>query len=186
MEDSDIIALYWARADHAIAETAAKYGRYLASIAINILHSPEDSEECVNDTYLHTWNAIPPNRPSVLRTWLGRITRNLSLDRYKNHHAQKRGGGQAALLLSELEDCIPAPAHTNHPVEEQQLAESISHFLHSQKQEARQLFVRRYWFGDPITAIAQRFHLSEAKVKSSLFRTRQKLQKYLEQEGLLP
>lgn len=109
MEDSEIIQLYWDRSEQAIAETSGKYGPFLCRIAWNILRSHDDAEECVNDTYLRTWNAIPPARPGAFRTWLGRITRNLSLDRWNRERAQKRGGDETALLLGELESCVPSP-----------------------------------------------------------------------------
>jgi len=114
MNDTEILDLYWARSESAISETAQQYGSYCASIAINILRNKEDAEECVNDAYLKAWNAIPPQRPTVLSSFLGRITRNLSFDKYKARKAQKRGGDETALLLSELEDCIPAARTVPH------------------------------------------------------------------------
>lgn len=178
-----ILNLYWERSESAISETAAKYGHYCGTIAMNILHSREDSDECVNDTYLKAWNAIPPERPNVFSTFLGRITRNLSLDKFKARNAQKRGG-EAALLLRELEDCIPSRGRVEDEVEATLLAESIDRFLSGIGCEGRVIFIRRYWYADTIADIAGRFQLSESKVKSNLFRTRNKLKNYLEKEGI--
>ena len=179
-----IIELFWSRSEQAITETSRKYGSFLMGIARNILSSHEDAEECVNDTYLNTWNAIPPARPGVFRCWLGRITRNLSIDRYHHLRTKKRGGGETALLLSELEYCIPSGESVERHLEEQELAGVISSFLRQQTQESRIYFVRRYWYGDGLAQIADRFGVTESKVKSSLFRTRKALKAYLEKEGV--
>lgn len=184
MEDSKIIDLYFNRTESAISETSLKYGNYLECISWNILSNSEDAAECVNDTYLHAWNAIPPNRPSAFRVWLGTITRNLSFDRYKKLRAQKRDCSRAELLLSELSECIPAPVNIEKVMEDQEIAQLISGFLQRLKQENRIIFLRRYWFGDSIAQISQRFYISESKVKSSLFRTRKLLRRYLEKEGV--
>lgn len=184
MEDSKIIDLYFNRSETAITETSLKYGNYLGCISRNILYNNEDAAECVNDTYLHAWNAIPPSRPSAFRIWLGTITRNLSFDRYKKQRAQKRGRNEAELLLSELSECIPAPANIEKAMEDQEIAQLISGFLQKQSQENRIIFLRRYWYGDSILQISRRFSISESKVKSSLFRTRNLLRRYLEKEGV--
>ena len=183
-EDEKIIELYWQRDQQAIQETAGKYGIFLHSIAWNILRSHGDAEECVNDTYLRTWNAIPPARPSAFRTWLGRIVRNLSLDRWKQGRTQKRGGGEMELLLGELDGCVPSPRCTESHLEDQEVASLISAFLRRLPWEARVIFLRRYWFGDDLAAIAARLGCGQGKVKSSLFRTRNALRTYLEQEGV--
>ena len=184
MDDSQIIDLYWLRSENAIRETSAKYGPYLGSIARNIVRCEEDAEECVNDTYLHTWNAIPPNRPNRFRVWLGRIARNLSLDCWKRAHAQKRGSGGAEVLLSELEDCLPAPHGVERELEDEELATLISAFLRGQRKENRLYFLRRYWYGESLEQIARRFEVSQGAVKSALFRTRNALRAYLEEEGV--
>lgn len=184
MEDGQIIELYFVRSENAIRETADKYGRYLGSIAHNIVHSAEDAEECVNDTYLHTWNAIPPTRPTAFQIWLGKITRNLSLDVWKRQRAQKRGGGGVELLLSELEDCIPSGENVERHLEDAALAGLISDFLRTQRQESRVYFLRRYWYGESLAQIAERFDVGEGAVKSALFRTRRGLKDYLEREGV--
>ena len=124
MEDTEIIDLYWQRDQRAIDETHGKYGGFLAGIAWNILRSHSDAEECVNDTYLRTWNAIPPARPSAFRAWLGRIVRNLSLDRWKQSRTAKRGGDGMEVLLGELDDCVPEPHGTEKTMEDQEIASS--------------------------------------------------------------
>lgn len=184
MEDNLIIELFWSRSEQAISETSKKYGSFLLGIARNILSSHEDAEECVNDTYLNTWNAIPPSRPNAFRCWLGRITRNLSIDRYHYLHTQKRGGGETAMILSELEYCIPSDETVERHLEEAQLAGLISSFLKEQTKESRIYFVRRYWYGDTLAQIAARYGVTQSKVKSSLFRTRRALQAFLEKEGV--
>ena len=183
MEDGQIIDLYWNRDQQAIRETEGKYGALLNRIAWNLLHSREDAEECVSDTYLRAWNAIPPTRPAFLRTWLGRVTRNLSLDRWKRREAEKRGGG-AELLLGELEDCLPAPGGPERTVEDQELAELLNGFLRGISREGRAMFLRRYWYGESVAEVAAALRCGEGKVKSSLFRTRKALAAYLEKEGI--
>ena len=181
MEDGRILELYWDRDQRAIPETAGKYGRMLHGIAWNLLHSREDAEECVNDTYLRAWEAIPPARPGSFRTWLGRITRNLSLDRWKSLRAEKRGGGAEA-LLGELQDCLPA--RPGRSVEDLELAELLNVFLRGLSREGRAVFLRRYWYGESVAEVAAALGCGEGKVKSSLFRSRKALREYLEKEGI--
>lgn len=184
VEDIEIIELYWQRSEMAIKETDGKYGNYCKSIVQNILHNKEDTEECVNDTWLHTWNSIPTERPYEFRTWLGRIARNLAFDRYRKMTAKKRGGKEMDVLLSELEDCIPSAQTVEKELEDAELADLINHFLKKQKKENRMIFVRRYYYSDSVKQIAERFGISESKVKSSLFRVRNGLKAYLEREGI--
>lgn len=184
MEDSAIIDLYWSRDQRAIAETAGKYGSFLHSLVWNILRSRSDAEECVNDTYLRAWNAIPPARPAAFRAWLGRIARNLSLDRWKQARAQKRGGDGMEVLLGELDACVPAPHGTEAALEDRELAALISAFLRKLPAESRIIFLRRYWYGQELRDIAGGLGCGQGKVKSSLFRTRKALRAYLEQEGV--
>jgi RNA polymerase sigma-70 factor (ECF subfamily) len=179
-----ILDLYWARSESAISETALKYGRYCAQIAMNILQNSEDTGECVNDTYLNAWNAIPPQRPIIFSSFLGKITRNLSLNKYKEQRAKKRGGHEIALVLDELEDCIPSGCAVEAEYEAGVIAKAIDSFLFSIDAESRIIFVRRYWYADTIIEIASRFKISESKVKSTLFRTRNKLKIHLEKEGV--
>lgn len=185
MEDTEIIELYWQRSETAIKETDGKYGSYCKSIVHNILQNREDTEECINDTWLHTWNAIPTERPYEFRTWLGRIARNLAFDRYRKITAKKRGGHEVDILISELEDCIPSAQTVEKELEDAELAGLISSFLKKQKKESRIIFVRRYYYSDSIKQIAERFGISESKVKSSLFRIRNGLKVYLEREGIV-
>lgn len=184
MEDCAIIDLYWKRDETALLESDRKYGAFCRAIARNILAHQEDAEECVNDTWLRAWNAMPPARPSPLRTFLGRITRNLSLDRYRAARAQKRGGGDVELLLDELGQCVPAGDSVEGTFDAKETAKVISRFLEGLPPVQRQLFLRRYWFGDDIGAIARRFAMREGTVKSSLFRLREKLRRVLEEEGV--
>ena len=183
MEDSAIIDLYWSRDQRAIEETAGKYGSFLHTLVWNILRSRGDTEECVNDTYLRTWNAIPPARPGAFRTWLGQITRNLSLDRWKAERTQRRGGG-AEILLGELEECVPAPRGVEQQLEDQEIASLISVFLRRLPAGSRRVFLQRYWYGQDLKEIAAEQGCSVGKVKSSLFRTRKALRAYLEEEGI--
>lgn len=184
MTDAEIIELYWMRSESAITRTAVRYGMFCMKISMNILSNKEDAEECVNDTYLRTWNALPPERPNSLSAFLGRITRNLSLDKYKARKAQKRGEGETALLLSELDELIPSGSNVENAVDESVLGELIDNFLSGIGKDDRIVFVRRYWYGDSISDITQRFKVSESKIKTGLFRTRQKLKDYLEKEGV--
>ncbi len=184
MEDSTIIDLYWAREERALHETEAKYGGYCHSIAHNILQNREDSEECVSDTWLHAWNAMPPQRPSILSSFLGRITRNLSFDRCRRQKAEKRGGGALPLALDELAECVSAPGRVDETLEAQELAEAIDRFLRQLPERECSLFLRRYWYVESIQTIAARYQLRENTVKSMLFRTREKLRRYLAGEGI--
>ena len=191
MEDSQIIDLYWERSQDAITQTRTKYGRLLVSIALRILKSMEDAEECESDTYLRAWESMPPQRPSVLAAFLGRITRNLSLDRYDAMHAQKRGGSQVPLLLDELEECIGsgsiaggAGAGVSQVDESVELRLILNRFLESQTQTARKIFVRRYWFGDSVRDIADAYDMGESRVKMTLMRTRNALREFLQKEGV--
>ncbi len=183
MEDTKIIDLYWQRDQSAVSATAGKYGGFLHTVSWNILKSHTDAEECVNDTYLRAWNAIPPERPNALRAWLGRVTRNLSLDRWKADRAARRGGGME-MLLGELEECVPDRQGPEQRVEEQELAALISRFLRWQSEDNRYIFLRRYWYGEDIAAIARSLGCGESRVKSALFRTRGALRAFLEKEGI--
>jgi len=184
MEDKEIIELYLTRAETAIENTSLKYGNYCFTIANNILKSYQDAEECVSEAYLKTWSNIPPIIPTSLRAFLGKITRNLSLDRYKFNRREKRSGGIFELLLDELEECIPDKVSAASVISLQFTSSVIDDWLELQKEDYRVLFVRRYWYSDSIAAIADRFGQSESKVKSVLFRMRKSLKLYLEKEGV--
>lgn len=183
MEDKEIVDLYFERNEDAIKETSKKYGHYCYSIANNILHSYEDSIECVNDTYLKTWNAIPPHRPLVLSIFIGKITRRLSIDRWRHNSAEKRMGDEFAVSLDELENCLGKDT-VKEELDEQYLSEKLDEFLSKLKKEERMIFVCRYWYFDQVKEIAERFSLSESGVKMSLKRTRDKLRIFLEKEGI--
>jgi len=182
MEDEAIIQLYFDRAERAIAETKQKYGRLCRSIAYGILRSSEDAEECENDTYWSAWDAMPPARPSVLSAFLGKITRNLSLDRYEYLHAQKRGGGEIPSLLDELAECVPDTGSAD-VLSDLALKELLNGFLSGLGEDARRIFLRRYWFGDSVAEIAARYRFSVSKVKMSLLRSRRELEQILQKEG---
>ena len=184
MDDEKIIALYRERNENAIKETKLKYGRYCRTIANNILHSHEDAEECENDTYFDAWNAIPPQIPLHLSVFLGTITRRIALDKWRKASADKRGGGETIISLSELEECIPEQKTIDEEIETQRLAEILSYFLKALSESESNLFIRRYFYFDSIAHIAARYGFTQSKVKMSLKRTREKLRIYLEKEGI--
>ena len=183
MNDEEIVGLYWQRNESAIAETERKYGAYLTKIAYNILADAEDSRECVNDTYMRAWSSMPENRPSVLSAYLGKLARRLSIDRIRERGAEKRRASEYAVSLSELADTFSGGDTTESACEAARLGEAISSFLHGLPDEARNLFIIRYYYFDSVKAAAAACKMSEAKAKSMLFRTRQKLRDYLEREG---
>ena len=183
MEDHKIIELFFERNENAISETERKYGRYLSKIAYNILFDFEDSKECVNDTYMKTWNSIPPQQPKFLSVFLGKITRNLAIDVFRRKHAEKRGNSEYALSLSELDECIPDKFSAENKFEQNELSESINRFLASLSKENHDIFLCRYFYSDSIKEIASFFGTSESKIKSSLFRSRKALKEHLEKEG---
>lgn len=184
MEDGQIVDLYWARSERAIAETASKYGKYCYSIAYNILANHHDAEESVNDAYLGAWNSMPPHRPVVLSTYLGKITRRTAIKKWQKQQAAKRGGGEIVLALEELEDCIPAGQSIEGEMEAAELGKVISAFVMRLPQTERSVFLCRYWYLDAMTDICEQFGFSQSKVKSMLHRTRKKLRVYLKKEGL--
>ncbi len=184
MDDNSIVELYWERNENAIEETQKKYGRYCYSIAFNILNNQEDAEESVNDTYLNAWSSMPPQRPNVLSAFLGRITRNISLNKWKCRTAEKRGGGQADIVLDELQDCVPSKESVEEEIEVKELAGIIDKFLRGLPKEERNIFLCRYWYMDSIADICKQFGYGESKVKMKLLRTRKKLMEKLEKEGV--
>ena len=184
MDDGQIIDLYWARSETAISETANKYSKYCHAIAFNILHSNEDSEECVNDTYMRAWDAMPPKRPNRLSTFLGKITRNLSLNKYEKYAAEKRGCGQVPLALDELQDCVPAAGNVEQTIEDAELIAIFNRFLAALPTDTRKVFMQRYWYLCPIKEIAEDYSFSESKVKMTLLRARNELKQILEKEGI--
>ncbi|NLC67456.1 MAG: RNA polymerase sigma factor [Clostridiaceae bacterium] len=184
MDDKQIVDLYWVRSEKAITETANKYGKYCYYIAYNILYNNNDSEECVNDTYLKAWNVIPPQRPNKLSTFLGKITRNLALDRYRYNSREKRRGSQVPLIIDELAECISATGNIEHIIDEMVLVDCLNRFLAMLPAETRKIFMRRYWYFSPIKDIAKDFSISKSNVKMTLLRARNKLKQLLEKEGI--
>ncbi len=183
MQDERIVALYWQRDETAIRETEQKYGRYLSKIAHNILSDWEDSRESVNDTYLKAWHSMPPHKPSVLATYLGKITRQLSIDRFRARNREKRQASEYAVSLSELEDCVSNGNATEEGTDLHLLAEAINSYLSTLPAEARNTFVGRYYFLDSVREVAAYCGMSESKAKSMLYRTRIGLRNHLEREG---
>ncbi|MBE6567495.1 MAG: sigma-70 family RNA polymerase sigma factor [Ruminococcaceae bacterium] len=181
MEDEKIIILYWERNENAIRESQMKYGKYCYAVAYNILHSHEDSEECVNDTWHSAWKTIPPQRPSKLRAFLARITRNIAIDRYRYASAQKRGA-EVESVMDEYWECIP---NGDAPIaDELVLKEAINSFLASLDTRTRVIFMRRYWYSMSVKDIADSMRLSQSHISIILHRTRSKFKDYLTEKGV--
>lgn len=185
MTDLQIVDLYWQRNSDAISYSAQKYGGYCHSVARNILSSFQDTEECVNDTWVGAWNSMPDQRPHNLRAFLGTITRRIACSRLRMDYAQKRGSGQIPLILDELDACLPTAPNVAQIVEAKQLEQAINAFVHTLPQQDCNIFLRRYWFAESIDQIARRYDILPSTIKSSLYRSRRKLRAYLEKEDLL-
>lgn len=185
MEDAQIVSLYWDRDESAIRETETKYARYLTKIACNILNDVEDSRESVNDTYLAAWDSMPPHRPGILSAYLAKLTRRISIDRFRYRTRDKRMGSEYALSLEELGDCVCGGDTTQEAVNEKLLADAIGIYLRLLPENARTAFVGRYYFLDPLKEVAAYCGMSESKAKSLLYRTRVGLKEYLRKEGYL-
>ena len=183
MEDEQIVTLYWQRSEAAIRETEIKYDCYLTKIAYNILSDAEDSRESVNDTYLAAWNSMPPHRPGVLSTYLGKLTRRISIDCFRRRTRQKRGGSEYEISLSELGDCVSGGNTTEEIINVRLLADAIGIYLRLQSEEARTAFIGRYYFLDSVKEVAAYCGISESKCKTLLYRTRVGLKEYLRGEG---
>lgn len=183
MEDAQILELYFARDEQAVVETDKKYGGYCFTLANSILNSVLDAEETVSDTYLKTWNAIPPKKPAVLKMFLAKITRNLAFSRWRSDNAQKRGGGEMELVLEELSGCLAAPGAVEDGIHAQELAKTIRAFLNTLPAREQDIFLRRYFFVEESEAIARRYGMRKATVQRTLSRTREKLKIYLTKEG---
>lgn len=184
MEDKEIIKLFWNRSENAIRETTKKYGKYCYYIAYKILYNVQDSEECVNDTYLKTWENIPPHKPDRLSVYLGKITRNLALNKWDYYYAAKRGKGQAVFILEELKECIPSSQTTEQIVDEIHFTDILNRYLASLSRQKRIIFVRRYWYMCSVKEISRDFELSESKIKMILLRLRKDFRDYLRNEGI--
>lgn len=183
MDDQLILDLYFARSESAISETAAKYGPYCYSIAWNILNNNEDAEESVSDTYLAAWNVIPPRRPNIFAAFLAKITRRLSIDRWRSRSAYKRGGGEIDLVLEELDYCVTSGDTPELALQRKELARSVNRFLEALPEVERSIFLCRYWYLDPVNRIAENFGFTPSKVTSLLHRLRGRLRSHLEKEG---
>lgn len=183
MEDYKIVALYWKKDENAINETSRKYGAYCFAIADNILHNKEDSEECVNDTWLKAWNAMPPQRPTKLQIFLAKITRNLSFNRFNARSAEKRGGGEIILVLDELAECLASETDIASEYEAKELGQCIRSFVRLLSERDGNIFVRRYFFTESISQIARKYGLTENNIMVILSRTRKKLKVHLVKEG---
>ena len=183
MDDKGIVDLSFSRKQDAISQTDKKYGRYCYSIAYNILTNKEDAEESVSDTYMTAWSTIPPRRPSVLSTFLGKITRQIAIDRWRERSASKRGGGEVTLALEELEECIAGHQNLEMEFERTELLRAYVKFLDTLPVTERRVFLCRYWYVDSIDSISEKFGFSQSKVKTMLYRTRKKLRKALWEEG---
>lgn len=184
MEDSGILELYFLRSEQALRESDRKYGAYCGAIAYGILQNREDTEETVNDTWLSAWNAIPPRRPECLKGFLGRITRNGAIDRWRRRTAEKRGG-EMVLALEELGECIPSGDNVEQQVQAAELGKVLEAFLQTLPEERRRMFLMRYWYLAPIREIAQRLGWTEGRVRTALHRIRKQLLVYLQERGML-
>ncbi len=184
MEDERIIEMFFARDENAIAELTRKYGSPLRSISMNILHSAQDAEECLNDACLKIWNCIPPDRPERLLAFIAKIMRNLSINKWKQQRTARRGGGEVPLVLSELEECIPGGCTVDQELDRAELSAALSRFLTGLPEIKRTVFLRRYWYLVPVKDIAEQLGMSESRAKSMLARTRNALRKFLEKEGI--
>lgn len=183
MDDKLIIELYFKRDETAIDETGKKYGAFCHRIAINILNIREDAEECVNDTYSTVWKKIPPEIPQSFQAFLGRITRNLSISRFRANRAKKRYNG-AEVLLSELEDCIPSSENVEQIIDEKQLSEFIDSWLDSLSADDRALFVRRYWYGDAVKTLSHECGCTQGQMAQRMLKLRKNLKAFLESKGV--
>ena len=184
MKDCEIVDLYWRRDEEAIAATRDRYGSYLFRIALGILSGIPDSEECVNDTYLGAWNSMPPHRPAVLQTYLGKLTRRLAIDRYRKNSAQKRGGGQVEASVEELSTCLPDQVSLEQEIEYRELTAALDRFLGALSPEKRRVFLLRYWYALSIAEISARMGYRETKTVNMLSRIRKSLKSHLEQEEI--
>lgn len=178
MEDNRIIELYFARDEQAIRHTAEKYGAYCMAVSMNVLNSEPDAEECVSDTYIKTWNTIPPTRPESLKLFLGKIVRNLSINRWRSWHSEKRNR-DLEVSMTELEDCLPDPGDGDRG----ELVSLINEFLENQTKTDRVIFVQRYWYSLSAARIGQEMGISENAVWVRLHRTRERLRQFLEERG---
>ena len=183
MLDREIVDLFWKRSEEAIRQVQSKYGKYCLSIARNILPTAEDAQECVNDTYMAAWNSIPPHRPKILATFLGKLTRRISVDRWRKDNTKKRGGDTVTMALEELGECATNHGDPHKHLEAKELGQIITRFLRDQTDLERIVFIHRYYRMETIENIAKEFGLTDTNTRTILYRTRRKLRVYLEKEG---
>jgi RNA polymerase sigma factor (sigma-70 family) len=183
LEDAEIVRLYWNRDEQAVPATAEKYGPYCTAIASRLLRNSQDAEECVNDTYLNAWNSMPPHSPNVLSVFLGKITRNLAINRYRSNRAEKRGGGEIPLILDELAECVSGRSGAEEALDRKELIAAINAFVSALAVRKRRLFIRRYWHGDAVSDLARELGMTPAAAAKELERTRKKLRTYLKERG---
>ncbi len=186
MTDQAIIELYWRRDEAAIIASDEKYGRYCLAVAGNILPQREDAEECVNDTWLRAWQAMPPEKPRILQMFFARITRNLAISRWRALHAERRGGGEIALVLDELRECLPADREVEDTAAAREMLRTLNRLLGALPERERGIFLRRYFFAEPTAQIAARYHITTQTALVILSRTRKRLRNALEKEGFAP
>ncbi len=183
MTETEIVNLYWQRSELAIDESNKKYGKYCFAIAYGVLGDGYDADESVNDTWLSGWNSMPPKRPDNLKAYFGKLCRHISISKLRKRKSQNGGGGEAAIAIEELEDCIPDNCHVQREVEMIELGMKLNVYLGDLGEKERNIFVARYWYALPVCDIALKLGLKESTVKTSLFRSREKLKKFLEKEG---
>lgn len=184
MDDRRIVELFLERSEEAILETDIKYGRYCHKIAFNVLGNDEDSEECVNDAYMRAWGSIPPNEPDSMASYIGRITRNLALDRLRQKQSDKRGNGEVPVVLDELAECVSGHDELERRQDSAEIAAAIDSFLDELNSVERGVFLRRYWMMEPIADVANRYDISVSKTTTMLFRLRNRLKKHFMKEGI--
>ena len=184
MDDRRIVELFLERSEEAILQTDIKYGRYCHRIAFNVLGNDEDSEECVNDAYMRAWGSIPPNEPDSMASYIGRITRNLALDKLRQKQSDKRGNGEVPVVLDELAECVSGHDELERRQDSAEIAAAIDSFLDELNSVERGVFMRRYWMMEPIADVANRYDISVSKTTTMLFRLRAKLKKHLMKEGI--
>ena len=184
MDDRRIVELFLERSEEAILETDIKYGRYCHKIAFNVLGNDEDSEECVNDAYMRAWGSIPPNEPDSMASYIGRITRNLALDKLRQKQSDKRGNGEVPVVLDELAECVSGHDELERRQDSADIAAAIDSFLDELNSVERGVFMRRYWMMEPIADVANRYDISVSKTTTMLFRLRNRLKKHFMKEGI--
>lgn len=184
MDDRHIVALFLERSEEAILQTDIKYGRYCHRVAFNILGNSEDSEECVNDAYMRVWGSIPPNEPESLSAYVGKITRNIALDKLRQKNSDKRGNGEVPVLLDELAECLSGGDEYERRMDSQEIVNALNGFLEALSAVERGVFMRRYWMAEPIADVAERYNISVSKTTTMLFRLRGRLKKHFMKEGI--